>query len=673
MSEFVNKIEQIFSKQGLLSQITPFEYRRPQQEMAMAYAESLESGSHVIIEAPTGIGKSFAYLIPAILFSKEHNRKGIISTCTINLQEQLIGKDIPALREILPVEFTSEILKGRNNYICTRRLNAALMRKANLFEDHEQEELNKIYNFVQRTGKGTRQDMPFRISENIWTQIYAEEGICTAKSCMPAMSDGTEESSCFYQQAKVKLNKTDIIILNHYLLFTLLGFYEKRSSGYLYADDFAVFDEAHMVEPIAAENVSPSVSKEMIRFWLNKLYNPKTEKGFLADGRFNSMLRHVKKISDENEIFFEDVKTVIYKLNNRYIGEKMIRIREPINMDEHFVVSLQEFSADILKLTQHAKNDDEENEIKNYHAKLNALKNTIITFLRQNLDGHVYWIEQNQWTHKSNMTLSMSPINMADYFRDNIFTDDKCSLMTSATLSINKSLDYFKCSVGAEHVDGLIMDSPFNYEVQMQIYIPGDMPEPKLNPNDTLASIFEETAYEKALKEKIPEYINMTNGGALVLFTNIKILKKLHMHLLQEFDGTDIDILAQGDGMPKNKLLMEFRENENSVLLGVDSFWMGVDVPGESLRNVIITKLPFDVPDHPIIEAKIEAIKERGGNPFMDFTLPGAILKFKQGIGRLIRNKTDTGILVILDSRVIHKFYGKLFINSLPECRINVE
>jgi len=635
--------------------------------MAMAYAESLETGKHVIIEAPTGIGKSFAYLVPAILFSKEHNRKGIISTCTINLQEQLMSKDIPALRNILPIEFSSEILKGRNNYICTRRLNATLMRKSSLFEDHEQDELQKIYSFVQKTGKGTKQDFPFRIPDNIWTQIFAEEGVCTAKSC------GTENSNCFYQQAKVKLNKADLIILNHYLLFTLLGFYEKRTSGYLYADDFAVFDEAHMVEPIAAENVSPSVSREMIRFWFNKLYNPKTGKGFLADARFDVMQRQLKKLSDENEIFFEDVKTVIYNLNSRFAGEKMIRIRQPINMNEHFVVSLQEFSADMLKLTQRARNDDEENEIKNYHTKLNALKNTIITFLRQNMDGHVYWVEQNQWAHKSNMTLSMSPINMAEYFRENIFTDDKCSLMTSATLSINKSLDYFKCSIGAEHVDGLIMDSPFNFEEQMQIFIPKNVPEPKLNPNDTLSSMFEETAYEKSLKQMIPEYINKTKGGALVLFTNVKMLKKIHTHLLKEFDGSDIDILAQGNGMPKNKLLLEFKENENSVLLGVDSFWMGVDVPGDSLRNVIITKLPFDVPDHPIIEAKIEAIRERGGNPFLDFTLPGAILKFKQGIGRLIRNKTDRGILVILDSRVITKFYGKLFINSLPECRINIE
>jgi ATP-dependent DNA helicase DinG len=665
MSDFITEIELIFSPSGLLSQIEGFEYRKPQQDMAVAYAESLEKGTHNIIEAPTGIGKSFAYLVPAIIFAKKHNRKGIISTCTINLQEQLMGKDIPALRNVLPYEFTSEILKGRQNYICTKRLNNALLKKSNLFEDHEQEELNKIYHYVQKHGKGTRQDIPFKISDNVWTQIFAEAGVCTAKSC------GTENSNCYYQQAKVKLAKADIIVLNHYLFFTLFGFYEKHPSGYLYKDDFAVFDEAHTIDQIAAENVSPSVSRESIRFWLHKLYNPKTSKGFLADNRFDMLQRDTKNLLEDTDIFFEILKSTVYKLNSKFAGDKLIRLREPLNLNEHYVVKLQEYSTEILKLAQRAKNDDEENEIKNYHTKINIIKTNLIAFLKQKAENHVYWIDQS-FTYRNNITLSMSPIDMAQYFRDNVFTDDKCSLMTSATLSINKSLDYFKKTVGADEVEGLIMESPFNFEEQMEIYIPKDMPEPKQNNYENISSFWTESDYEKSLKEKLPEYIEKTNGGTLVLFTNNKLLRKMHTHLLAIYKNSEIDILAQGEGLPKNKLLNEFLHNQNSVLLGVDSFWMGVDVPGDSLRSVIITKLPFDVPDHPIIEAKLEAIKERGGNPFMEFTLPGAVLKFKQGTGRLIRTRTDKGILVILDSRVVNKFYGKLFINSLPECQIHV-
>jgi ATP-dependent DNA helicase DinG len=218
-----------------------------------------------------------------------------------------------------------------------------------------------------------------------------------------------------------------------------------------------------------------------------------------------------------------------------------------------------------------------------------------------------------------------------------------------------------------------ILDPVFDYPNQMTIYIPKNIPEPKQKQLEKVSDFFEQSEYEKNLKEKIFEYITMTNGGALVLFTNSRLLRQMYEELHEKLTEAGIDVYAQGDGMPKHKLLNDFKKNINSVLFGVASFWMGVDVPGSSLRNVIITKLPFDVPDHPIIEAKIEAIVKRGGNPFMELSLPSAILKFKQGTGRLIRNKTDKGILVILDSRVINKFYGKMFINSLPECEIVVE
>ncbi len=670
MSQFINEIEDIFSESakggGKLTSLPGFEYRAPQKEMAVSIADSLENHSHNIIEAPTGIGKSIAYLVPSIIFSKSQKRKAIISTCTINLQEQLIKKDIPALQKILPYEFTPEILKGRHNYICTKRLNHALLKKTTLFVTEEQEELQKIYNFVNKHGKGTIQDVPFKIDENIWSQIFAEEGICTSKSC------GSDNSNCFYQQAKARIKKADVIILNHYLFFTIFGLFETKENGYIYSDDFVIFDEAHQIEQIAAENVSPSISKEQIRFWLNKLYNPQKNKGFLADNRFRKLSRQVSTLLAENESFFIEIERFAYDnfINKR--NNKLIRVREPFKIYSSFERTLEDFSKELLNITKAAQNDDEENEIKNHSKKLNAFSSTISNFLNHIVPEHVYWIEIAKG-YRRNTKLCMSPIDMAEFFRNNIFNENGPAIMTSATLSVNKSLDYFKKSVGAEEENGIILESSFDFGRQMKIYISKDVPDPARNKLENISDYFEDNNYENILKDKISEGILKSGGGALVLFTNIKLMKKMFTKIADEMRGKDIVFFAQGEGLPKMKLLKEFADNLNAVLFGVDSFWMGIDIPGDSLRNVIITKLPFEVPDHPITEAKLELIQQRGGNPFMEYYLPGAILKFKQGIGRLIRNKSDTGIINILDSRVLHKFYGKLFINSLPECEVIVE
>jgi ATP-dependent DNA helicase DinG len=666
MSDFTNEVEKIFAEDGLLSSLEGFEYRKPQQEMAVQVAESLENESHLITEAPTGVGKSFAYLIPSIIFSLREKRKAIISTCTINLQEQLIKKDIPTLQRILPYEFKPEILKGRHNYICTRRLNQALIKKNNLFDDSEQEQLQEIYNWVQRGGSGSLQDIPFKVDENVWSQIFAEEGACTSKLC------GTENSNCFFQQAKIRIKNADLIVLNHYLFFTLFGLYENKENGFIFADDFAVFDEAHRIEQIAAENISPSVSREMIKFWLHKLYNPKNEKGFLLTKSAQTTIRFVRRLLNENDIFFDSVDNYVTLRQQRERAKGVVRIREPFVMDNTLDPLLLELCDDLRKMKSQAQNDDEENEISNYFRKLSAIRNTLDEFLNQKLDEHVYWIDFSG-RGRRNITMSMSPIDMAEFFRQNIWGEDKLALMTSATLSINKSLEYFQKSLGAEDVTTSIMDSTFDYPNQMKIYVSRSVPQPIVNKFETAMEILNGNDYETALREKIKEYALMTEGGALILFTNIRMLRKIHSEIKTELVQNGIDVYAQGEGLSKTKLLSDFKKNHNSVLLGVDSFWMGVDIPGSSLRNVIITKLPFDVPDHPIIEAKIEGIEKRGGNPFTEFSLPGAILKLKQGVGRLIRNKTDKGIIVILDSRIVTKTYGKYFLNSLPECEVVVE
>jgi ATP-dependent DNA helicase DinG len=666
MSSYINQIQEIFSPDGLLSQIEGFEFRKEQQDMAVHIAESLESGKHFIVEAPTGIGKSFAYLVPSILHAVQNERKAIISTCTINLQEQLMSKDIPVLAKVLPVDFKYEILKGRNNYICSKRLSKAMIDKSSLFVTQEQTTLQKIYDFVNKTGKGTKQDIPFPVEDAVWSEIFAEEGVCTSKSC------GGEDTNCYYQQAKQRMKDADLLVLNHHLFFTLFGFYERESEGYLYFNDFVIFDEAHTIEQIAAERVSPSVSKEQVRFWLNKLYNAKTQKGFYAKRNANRLKGAVNELHHENEYFF---KTLHHFVNSKYSAQShksAIRILEPVVLGELMIRNLADLINELKKSVSLAQNDLEESEIKNYVTKFTRIRNNITFFLEQKDSGYVYWIEYSGRA-RHNISLCISPIDMAQYFRDNVFRENRMSVMTSATLSTNHNMNFFVNSIGAENVSNEILPSPFDLQRQMRIYVSNDIPEPDKARREKISDLFDETEYERQLTDKIFECILKTKGGALTLFTSNKLLKNNYNKLLEKFLDAGINLYAQHNGLPNNKILQHFKEDENSVLFGVDSFWMGVDIPGNSLRNVIVTKLPFDVPDHPVIEAKLEFILEKGGNPFMDYSLPTAILKFKQGVGRLIRNKTDEGIICILDRRILSKPYGKFFLNSLPECEVIIE
>lgn len=666
MSEFTDEIKEIFSPDGLLSQLDGFEYRRQQQQMAVSIAESLENGTHNIIEAPTGVGKSLAYLVPSIIYALNNERKAIISTCTINLQEQLINKDIPALAKILPVEFKYEILKGRNNYICTKRLNKAMIEKGSLFMTAEQQVLQKIYDHVNREGKGTRQDMPFPIDDAVWSEIFAEEGVCTQKSC------GGADTNCFYQQAKQKMKDADLLVLNHHLFFTLFGFYERDAEGYLYYNDFVIFDEAHTIEQIAAERVSPSVSKEQIRFWLNKLYNPRTGKGFFSLKQADRLKKAIEIVYHDNEHFFKMLHSHVNDIYHAQAHKSAIRIKNPVKLGAELLNSILELTIELKKATPLAKNDIEQDEIKNYFTKFTRIRNNLEFFLEQKSDEYVYWIEY-KGRARNNIDLCISPIDMAEYFRENVFAKNRLSVMTSATLSTNNNLEFFKNTIGADSISGEIIETPFDYGRQMKIHVFKDIPEPEKTQKYKISDILNESDFEKIITEKIKECVKLTSGGALVLFTSNKLLKTAYNKLLEDFLGEGINLYAQHNGMPNNKILNHFRDDENSVLFGVDSFWMGVDIPGHSLRNVIVTKLPFEVPDHPVIEAKLEFLQQKGGNPFMDYSLPTAILKFKQGVGRLIRSRSDEGIICILDSRILKKPYGKHFIHSLPECEVIIE
>ena len=349
-----------------------------------------------------------------------------------------------------------------------------------------------------------------------------------------------------------------------------------------------------------------------------------------------------------------------------------IRIKKPVPLGTELMNSLLELTIELKKATPLAKNDIEEDEIKNYFTKFTRIRNNLIFFLEQKSDEYVYWVEY-KGRARNNIDLCISPIDMAEYFRENVFAKNRQCVMTSATLSTNNNLEFFKNTVGAEEIRSEIIETPFDYSRQMKIHVYKDIPEPEKTPKYKISDILNESDFEKILTGKIKECVKKTSGGALVLFTSNKLLKTAYNRLLEEFIGERINLYAQHNGMPNNRILQEFRDDENSVLFGVDSFWMGVDIPGHSLRNVIVTKLPFEVPDHPVIEAKLEFILQKGGNPFMDYSLPTAILKFKQGVGRLIRSRNDEGIICILDSRILKKPYGKHFIHSLPECEVIIE
>lgn len=657
-----NKIKEFFSKEGILSQkFETYEFRKTQLEMALAIYGSLESKSHIFVEAPTGIGKSFAYLVPAIYYAKENNKKAIVSTHTINLQEQLIGKDIPFLQEHLPVDFKAALIKGKNNYICPKRLRIAYENAGALFENDEIKLLDKLYGWSRQTTDGTLSDIPFQVIPNVWSSVCAERGICTNKTC-----GSYEDTECFYAKAKYNISQADVIVVNHHLFFTLFaGVKDSDDEGYLYKNDFVIFDEAHTLETVASEHIVPAISREMIKYYLLRLYNDRKKKGFLLSFPFLHIILVIQNLLEVNQYFFQEIKREIFHYRNKDEKKLALRVTEKNIVKNILKDEIENLLKNLRGLRQYCKSDLQENELVDYIIRFGEFSRLVEDFLQLKDEDRnfVYWVELSSQKEDANISLCVSPVDISEYFRENIFKADNSCILTSATLTVSSSFNYFKRRLGAESADELQLPTQFDFYRQVRLYIPKEMPEPQRENVDD---------YNAKLKEWINYFIKKTEGKALVLFTNSLLLRQIGGELRNELESENIEVLMQGEGISRRNLLHSFRENTNSVLLGLDSFWLGVDVPGESLSNLIITRLPFFVPDHPLIRARLEYIDAKGGNSFMDYSLPEAVLKFRQGIGRLIRHKTDTGIVAVLDPRIITKSYGKHFINSIDECPVEI-
>ncbi len=647
LSLFAQTVDSIFSETGALSALQQFEYRPQQRQMAVAVAQAIEGRKHLIVEAPTGVGKSLAYLVPSLMYARREKRKAVISTHTKNLQEQLFRKDIAIAKAVLgDGEVHAVVLKGRKNYLCTTRLERAMSLTGSLFNENEQLELQRIFDWSHETLDGDVENLGFTPTPSVWEMVCSEKGICSSTVC---------GFRCFFQRTKERVRSANLVIMNHALFFTLMALQE-GDDRFIFEDDFVVFDEAHTLEAVAGLGIGKNISRYQVLTAIHKLYNPKTKKGLFAKEK-----KALKALCEDTEEtvrdFFEAMRTAAQA---QAVGSaREVRVRHPYLVQDTVTNSLRHLDREAEKVQGATKHEAGQNEIAAARRAIWEAATLITEFLEQEEFDFTYWVDLGSGRGE-NLTLCAAPSDIAETVGPKLFRDGTSVIMTSATLAVNNSLDYFQRRIGGIGISGIVLDSPFDHRSQMTLCLGAGMPEP------------ESEEYADVLPDWIMQSVDRTHGRALVLFTSNNLMRTIARRLGPEFEERGIRLLVQGVDQQRHELLQEFKKDIDSVLFGLDSFWQGVDVPGEALEHVIITRLPFAVPNHPLIEAKLEAITRRNGNSFLEYTLPEAVLKFRQGVGRLLRSTADRGVVTVLDSRILKKRYGRVFISSLPSCRVEI-